>query len=219
MTKFPTLLLFFLLVTIESGYSQLDPYSIMGMTTATSKEILATKEAPVGAMIYGTDTQLTYQFNGSEWKILGTAPKVHFGSILLDSTGDISVSGLPFKPSQILFTAYANIDARNLNDDNSTGRNNDRTKENYHAGADGYARMTAGTIEQQTISVGGSANSINDISRYASDSHCIGIRYANQNGDFLGLTTATLKQFNRDGFTLTVDNLADNLLILYQAYE
>ncbi len=79
----------------------------------------------------------------------------------------------------------------------------------------GYVRGTT----QQVIYVGGSGSSINDISRYASSSHCIGIRYSNNNGDNLGLTSASFVSFNPTGFTINVDNRTENILVIFTAYE
>lgn len=81
----------------------------------------------------------------------------------------------------------------------------------------GYLKQNSGTIEQQVIAGGASANSVNNHSRYASDSKCIGIRYANRNGQTLSLTTAALTSFNTDGFTLNADNFDDELVIIYTA--
>lgn len=59
-------------------------------------------------------------------------------------------------------------------------------------------------IHNKLFILGGHGNSINDISRYASNSNCIGVRYGNQNGDDLGKITAYLSSFNTNGFTLSV---------------
>ena len=83
----------------------------------------------------------------------------------------------------------------------------------------GFATNHGGTIAQQVIYVGGNGNSINDISRYASDSRSIGIRYSNQNGDNLGLTAAQVTRFNGDGFTINVTDHTENIVVLYEAYR
>ena len=76
-------------------------------------------------------------------------------------------------------------------------------------------------VDQQVINGGGSGNSINSISRYTSDSHCVGVRYGNQNGASNGINSATLTSFNSDGFTLNVDSYLtnENLVIIYEAYR
>lgn len=143
---------------------------------------------------------------------------VHMGKFIVSGTGAITVSGLPFQPSQIKFTAYANVETYNLNSDNGVGNNNSSIA-NAFGSMSGFATNYSSVIDQQTIYVGGSGNSINDISRYASSSHCIGMRYANQNGDNLGITSASISSFNPNGFTLNVDSYADSLVILFEAHR
>ncbi|MGB1038431.1 MAG: hypothetical protein ACPGYY_07260, partial [Bacteroidia bacterium] len=72
---------------------------------------------------------------------------------------------------------------------------------------------------QQVIYGGGSGNSINDISKYAAVDECIGLRYSNQNGDKLGLTTATIVSFDNNGFTINVTNSDDKVIVMYTAYR
>ncbi|WAC01742.1 hypothetical protein N7U66_17870 [Lacinutrix neustonica] len=55
--------------------------------------------------------------------------------------------------------------------------------------------------------------------RYASNTHCVGIRYSNDNGDNLGITSATISSFNSNGFTLNIDSHADDVVILFEAYR
>lgn len=145
-------------------------------------------------------------------------PRVYVGAFRITSTGSQNISGLPFAPSSITFNVHANVEDYNINADNET-RNNERGLPNSFGSMNGFARNDSGTIAHQVIYVGGHGNSINDISRYASDSHCIGVRYGNQNGDNLGLTTARVSSFNSDGFTIDTDNYADGLLVLYTAYR
>ena len=83
----------------------------------------------------------------------------------------------------------------------------------------GFARQDASGIKQQTIYVGGHGNSINDISRYASDKQCIGLRYGDQNGNSLGKTTASLFEFTKDGFKLKVTEVVDPIVVMYTAYR
>ncbi|OIQ18141.1 MAG: hypothetical protein BM549_11860, partial [Lacinutrix sp. MedPE-SW] len=137
----------------------------------------------------------------------------YVGHFIITNTGNITIN-VPFEPSQVTFQAYANIESENLNADNGVGNNNNGFN-NAFGGMTGYARGTT----QQVIYVGGSGSSINDISRYASSSHCIGIRYSNNNGDNLGLTTARLVSFNTNGFTLNVDNKTENIVVIFTAYE
>lgn len=141
------------------------------------------------------------------------------GKFIINSTGNITITDIPFQPSRITFVGHANIESFNIDDDNDMNQNNHTGIANSFASMNGYATYYSGSIEQQVISVGGSGHSINDISRYASSSHAIGIRYGNQNGNSLGYTTATLTHFNSDGFAINVDQYADGIVILFEAYR
>ena len=145
-------------------------------------------------------------------------PTVYIGSFIINKTGTKTISGLPFKPSSIKFSAHANVEGYDLNTDNNVGDNNGGYQ-NAFGTSIGYATNNSGSINQQVIYIGGSGNSINDISRYASSSKAIGIRYSNQNGDNLGLTAASVTSFNADGFTINVTNRKDNILVIYEAYR
>ncbi len=142
----------------------------------------------------------------------------HFGKFNINTTGTINITGLPFRPSKVKFTAYTNIDNENLDNDNAVGNNNNGIP-NTFGSTNGYAIEISGVINEQCIFIGGNGNSINDITRYASNSHCLGLRYANQNGDSLGKTTATLTSFDTNGFTLNIDEYSDGVIVLYEAYK
>jgi hypothetical protein len=142
----------------------------------------------------------------------------HFGKLTINSTGNINITDIPFIPSLIKFTAYTNVDSENLDSDNSVGNNNNGTANNFGS-TNGYAIKNGTSINEQCIFIGGNANSINDITRYSSNAHSIGLRYANQNGDSLGKTTATVISFNSNGFTLNVDEYTDAVIVIYEAYR
>ncbi|WP_308990522.1 hypothetical protein QLS71_003455 [Mariniflexile litorale] len=142
----------------------------------------------------------------------------YMGKLIITGTGNQIVSGLPFKPSQIKFTAHANIETYNLNADNGVGNNNN-TLQNTFGTMSGFATNYSNVINQQVIFIGGSGNSINNISRYASDNNCIGIRYCNQNGTSLGLTVASLSSFDTNGFTINVVNHTENIVVVYEAFR
>ncbi|WP_339841718.1 hypothetical protein [uncultured Maribacter sp.] len=206
----------FLLTTIV-GYTQLDGSLFLGLTNATTSEINSAINVEKGFMLYNTDVNEIYVYDGSSW-VSNSKPSVYMGVLTISSTGNLSVSGIPFKPSQISFSAHANIESLNLNTDNGT-RNNDNGIANTYGSMNGFARDDNGSIVQQIIYVGGNGNSINDISRFSSNSACIGIRYSNQNGDNIGITSASLASFNPNGFTINVGSHADNLVVIYQAYK
>ncbi len=160
-----------------------------------------------------------YYWNGVEWlQFQKTEVQVHTGKFRITGSGSLSISGLPFQPETIRFETYANIEDYTLNSDNGVG-NGVRTYQNYFGYSYGYAKNEGGSILQQVVHGGASAASLNNHSRYASSTRCIGMRYADQDGVSLGLTTASLTSFNADGFTLNVDNFTDGLVVIYTAYK
>ncbi len=207
-------------IAINISYGQLDADSVMGLPTATLAEINTITTAQQGAIAYATDTDKVYKFDGTSWNEVANTnnPNVFMGVFIISALGNQTINGLPFQPSQISFVAHANVETLNLNSDNGVGNNNSGIPNSFGS-ANGFARDDGGSITQQTIYIGGSGNSINDISRYASSSHCLGLRYSNQNGNLLGLTTASLSSFNTDGFTINVDSYAENVVVLFQAYD
>lgn len=166
----------------------------------------------------GATTGQILMWNGSTW-IPATnplGPYVYHGYFIISAAGSKVITGIPFKPSSIVFTANPNIDNANLDSDNIS--NNLNTADNVFGSMNGFAQLDT-TIQQQVSFVGGSANSINDITRFASSSNCIGIRYANQNGNSLGKTLANLVSFDNAGYTLNVSEYTDSVLVMYTAYR
>lgn len=210
----------FLLFFCWFGHGQIDEFSILGLPSDTAANILAVTPTLEGALAYATDENQIYIYDGSTWNPLvpPDTPTVYSGVMLVSGTGNITVSGLPFEPSNITFVAHANIETLDINSDNGVG-NNDRGIANSYGSGNGFARNDSGTIVQQCIYVGGHGNSINDISRFSSSSHCIAIRYGSQNGDNLGITSIVLSAFTADGFTVNVDSFADGLAVLFTAYN
>ncbi len=152
----------------------------------------------------------------------------------LTTTGTYSqsISGIPFEPSQVTFKAHPNIGSFNINDDNALGANNTGLLENTFGAMNGFARAGS-PIAQAVIFSGGSGSSINNISRYANNTQCIGLRYTNNNGSNLGVISASLASFTATGFNLNVtytlgttgsaevqnDILDESVIVLFTAYE
>ena len=197
--------------------AQLESGLLLGLTNATTADINATTDAAKGSLVFNTDTNQVYVFDGTSWNQMGQKT-TYTGTFRISGSGTLSVSGIPFQPTSVSFVAYANVEDFNLDSDNGT-RNNETGLPNAYGSMKGFARDDNGSITEQVIFNGGSGNSINDISRYASDSHSIGVRYANQNGDKLGLTTATVTAFTATGFTLNTDNYADGVVVIYEAHR
>ncbi len=152
------------------------------------------------------------------WTKINTGPSVYMGKFIITGTGTQTISGLPFKPSLIKFSAHANIESYVINN-NSGFANNINTFQDTFGSMVGFSTNYGGTVAQQVIFIGGSGASINNISRYASDSRAIGIRYTNNNGGSLGLTAAQVTSFNIDGFTINVANHTENVVVLFEAYK
>jgi len=142
----------------------------------------------------------------------------HVGKFIINASGNKIITGIPFTPSMVKFTAYANIENYTIDANNQVGNNNNGIANSF-GGMTGYAIKNGSNINQQCIYNGGSGASINNISRYASANHAIGIRYGDKNGASLGKTTAILTSFNTNSFTLNVDNKSDNLVVIYEAYK
>jgi hypothetical protein len=172
-------------------------------------------------MIFNTTTN-RFEYNSGTpgaplWSYINPDSSVYMGKFIITATGNQTISGLPFSPSSIKFSAHANVESYNINADNGVGNNNN-TFENAFGTMMGYATNYSG-ISQQVIYVGGSGSSINDISRYASSSQAIGIRYSNNNGNNLGLTAASVTSFNADGFTINVSNHTEDIVVIFEAYR
>jgi len=142
----------------------------------------------------------------------------YIGKFIITGTGNQTITGLPFQPTSIKFSAHANVETYNVNGDNGFGNNNN-TFQNAFGSMQGFATNYSGSILQQVIYIGGNGASINDISRYASDSRAIGIRYSNQNGDFRGFTAAQVTAFNTNGFTINVTDVTEDIVVVFEAHR
>jgi hypothetical protein len=175
----------------------------------------------------------TKVYDGSIWVNVEANSSVYTGSFIIDRAGNdtftISISGIPFQPSQVTFVAHANVDSIDSNGA-SSGTNNIT---NSFGTMNGFARASTGTTvptDQQVIYVGGSGSSINRIGYFSSSSLSIGVRYGNQNAQNLGIIKCELKNFTATGFNIDVEyevssggdnNLFRNekLVVLYTAYK
>lgn len=191
---------------------------LVGIHNVTTTEMNSISNPVEGSMVFNTTTRSIHFYSNSAWVEIPSVANSYVGAFQITGLGNQTISGLPFEPSSITFSAYANVESFNLNSDNAVGNNNSGIA-NAFGGMTGFARNDGGSVTEQVIYVGGSGNSINDISRYASNSHCIGLRYSNQNGNNLGITSASITSFNTDGFTLNTDSFADEIVVLFQAFR
>lgn len=147
-------------------------------------------------------TSVTKTYDGTNW--IANSSNVYNGFFIVTSVGVTTVSSIPFQPTQVTFQAHANVESLDINADNAVG-NNARGISNSFGTMNGFARLnTDNSITQQVIYVGGHGNSINDISRFASSSNCLGLRYGDQNGNNLGVISGALTAFTTNGFTINV---------------
>ncbi|WP_396603172.1 hypothetical protein [Algibacter sp. R77976] len=188
----------------------------------TTAQINAIVNPAAGLMLFNTTTN-TFEYNSGTtvtpvWSKLNPDSSVYMGKFIITGTGAQTITGLPFEPSSIKFSTHANVETYNLNSDNGIG-NNTNTFQNAFGTSLGYATNYGGSIEQQAIYIGGNGSSINDISRYASSTRAIGIRYSNQNGDSLGLTAAEVTNFNANGFTINVTDHTEDIVVIFEAHR
>ncbi|MGB6269457.1 MAG: hypothetical protein WBF67_10660 [Olleya sp.] len=177
---------------------------LVDIHSATTIEMNAIVNPDEGSMIYNTTEKCIYQRTDTAWVKIGESISVFTGTFIISAEGVTTVTGIPFEPSQVTFVANANVESLNIDSDNGTG-DNDRGIDNSFGTMNGFARNINGTLTQQAIFIGGSGNSINDISRYASSSNCIGVRYGDQNGSSLGKIEGAFSGITSDGFNITVN--------------
>ena len=170
-------------------------------------------------------------YDGSNWNTVGAVPSVYTGVFVIERTTPITknITGIPFQPSQVTFVAHANVDVINTGVDGAISPSSTNNIGNSFGTMNGFANASTGTIEQQVIYLGGSGASINRIGYFSSPSHCIGVRYGNQNAENLGIIKGALTSFTTDGFNINVtynvsgidpnDFRAEKLVVLYTAYK
>nr|WP_299073227.1 hypothetical protein [uncultured Allomuricauda sp.] len=216
MKKVIVLVLFFSFIELNAQTPTAG--DLVGIHNVTTTEMNSIANPIEGSMVFNTTTKSIHFYSDSAWVEIPNVANSYVGAFQITGLGNQNIIGLPFEPSSITFSAHANVESYNLNSDNAVGNNNTGIANSFGT-MNGFARNDGNTIVEQVIYVGGSGNSINDISRYASNSHCIGLRYGNQNGNNLGVTSATVTRFNTDGFTINTDSFADGIVVIYQAFR
>lgn len=191
---------------------------LVGLHAVPTSDLGNVTSPIIGSILYNPTDEKVYVYTASGWKTYESSTTgTYVGQFIITSTGNINITGLPFQPSSVTFVAHANVETLNLDSSGSNINN----KDNSFGTTNGFARDNNGSITQQFIYLGGSGESINNISRYSSSSNCIGLRYSNQDGNPFGRTLASLTSFNSDGFTINVSSqLAnENVVVLYTAYK
>ncbi len=229
--KLSVLTVFVLLFNIVVAQS-IDNNSLLGVPRISTNDRLnnITGTIQEGNLVYDTDIHRLFEYTNVGWQEILTAGNIYPGVVTITGPGTATVTGIPFRPSSVTFVAHVNVETLDLENDNSTGNNNDNGPNNSFGSMNGFARDDGGALPaQQVIYVGGNANSINDISRFASSTNAIGLRYGNQNGDNLGVITGQVTGFTADGFTINMvytdgtvagrSILDEDLVVLFTAYR
>jgi hypothetical protein len=184
-------------------------------TTDTNPNILSTIALENDIWI-DTSTTLNNSkiWDGTQWVKIETGPSVYTGSFRISAPGGNSntsfqkvIGNLPFLPSQINFVAYTNIEDFPTDNDK---QGNTNSIQNTAGTMNGFVRNDDNLgIIQQVIFIGTHGRSTNNISRYASNSNCLGLRYTNKNGENLGVINAVLTSFDTNlssfGFSLNIN--------------
>lgn len=140
-----------------------------------------------------------------------------FGTILINSSGNFTVTGMGFQPAHIKFEAAIPVDST---DTEFSGSGNSNTEDNFEGVMVGFSTPN----KEQFVSSGGSGNSINAVRAFSKSDHCVGVSYGDQNGNEIAEITATISSFDSDGFTLNCDTYSSvgnvsGLLVIYTAWE
>ena len=78
-----------------------------------------------------------YFWNGSSWsQLIDNTPNVYVGKAIISSAGTMTITGVPFQPKRVTFTAYANIETYNVN---ASGNTNNNGKDNSFGFMKGFA--------------------------------------------------------------------------------
>lgn len=118
-------------------------------------------------------------------------------------------------PEIVLFYAAPSVSGMNVNDDAGTGGS---TMLNYSGSSFGMATLQpGGSISNGCVHSGGSGNSINEVSRYSSNSYSIGVRYADMDGVALGYNEAYVSSVSDGSMEITADTHDNDLLVFFLA--
>jgi len=241
--------------TAQVGIGSAAPQAALDISSTDSGLLLprvaltsATVAAPVtnpnggaivdGTMIWNTGTGGVtpagfYYWQGNRWSLVGSdsQPQVYFGKFIINALGVVTISGVPFLPTSIEFTAVNRVQDYNARAyRSSTAHNNGNNSYDIKtAGGQmtGFAQNIGGTISQQVISHGFNGSSLNNIGTYASDAHCIAAFFVDNNGQPIrdngnatgssavtqeGLIRASLTSFTHTGFILDVDRFLTGII-------
>jgi len=205
-----------LLSSLTVSAQTTNPNLLVNVQKASQAEIdaYAVADLEIGMLVYNTDINRIFEYTDTGFQeLLTTRATSYAGAFVITTaatgtnptapvTFSQTVTGLPFRPNQITTTAHANVESLTSNGSNPDTNGNNP---NFAYGiSNGFARTDGATITQQVINGGTSGASVNDVGWYSSPLQCVGMRYGNNDGDFLGLITASVTSFTADGFVLSV---------------
>jgi hypothetical protein len=180
-----------------------------------------------GTMVWNTGTAGVtqtgfYLWETNQWNLVlsDNKPQVFIGRMVISASDGTTktITGIPFSPSTVEFTAISNTESVNDGYDRSDDDNDGDNSVGYTFG---YAKVIAGStvIEQIAISGAGSGASINRVGNYSSTNRCFAAQFVNQNADDQGRTSASMQSFTSDGFVLTINEFTDPVVVLIRAYR
>jgi hypothetical protein len=244
----PVLLLVFLFNTSEAqvGLQTNEPKGALDIDSSDSGVLLPrialtslTTAAPVtnpnggvlvdGTMIWNTGTAGVaktgfYLWENNQWNLVVSEnkPQIFIGRMLISatdfSTGTKTITGIPFSPRTVEFTAISNTETLNGGYTRSGAGNDANNSVSYTFG---YAKVIAASpfIEQIAIAGAGSGASINRVGNYSSTSRCFAAQFVDQNANNQGRTSAAMSSFTSDGFVLSIEEFTDPVVVLIRAYR
>jgi hypothetical protein len=182
-----------------------------------------------GTMVWNTGTAGVtptgfYLWETDQWNLVlsENKPQVFIGRMVIsesdDAIGTKTITGIPFSPRTVEFTAISNTESVNDGYDRSDDDNDGDNSVGYTFG---YAKVTATApfIEQMAISGAASGASINRVGNYSSTNRCFAAQFVNQNANDQGRTSASMQSITSNGFVLSIDEFTDPVVVLIRAYR
>jgi hypothetical protein len=148
--------------------------------------------------------------NGKTGDVSVPESPVYPGIIIINGTGNFTVSSVPFQPSSVKLEIHANR-GQNRSTDSGGGSN----VRNSISQMTGIARDD-GT--RQAIGNAGSGNSINEVRKFSTNNKCILMEYSGKNGGFEGSFEGDITSFNADGFTINMSRVDQTEVVIFTAY-
>jgi hypothetical protein len=182
-----------------------------------------------GTMVWNTGTAGVtptgfYLWETNQWNLVVSEnkPQIFIGRMVISasdfSEGTKTITGIPFSPRTVEFTAISNTETLNAGYTRSGSGNDANNSVGYTFG---YAKVIAASpfIEQIAIAGAGSGASINRVGNYSSTNRCFAAQFVNQDALDQGRTSASMHSFTSDGFVLSIEEFRDPIVVLIRAYR